>query len=207
MTLTTVISSKQTVSTSSHSSISGGSHAGTSSSLTTTSTKISAMDSMTPKNALSTGAIVGTATGLLFVLAASVTIFIFVHRRRHQTVRANLSRVSPLLTDDVAHTKSGGANITPNGTINPQEKSRYIHHPSVSQTEPRSEIRQSSFIPGLDPLVLVSAQGDGDRDPDNRRVTVETNIIERMAEHIHYLESQLAGDGFSEAPPPTYVSS
>ncbi|KAF9063436.1 hypothetical protein BDP27DRAFT_1426865 [Rhodocollybia butyracea] len=200
--------STQTASASSHSSISGGNPAGTGSSLTTTPslttnpTKISTMDSSSPKDVLSAGAIAGTAIGLLFVLAGSVGIFILVYRRRHQAVMANLVHVSPLLTDNVAHTESGGDNF---GMITPQEKSSYIHYPSISQTEPGSEIRQSSFIPGLNPLLLVPPQGDGD--PDDRRVTVETIIIERMAEHIHYLESQLAGDGFSEAPPPTYVSS
>ncbi|KAF9058495.1 hypothetical protein BDP27DRAFT_575471 [Rhodocollybia butyracea] len=107
-----IVASKPTVSTSSDSSISGGSHARTSSSLTATSTK-SAMDSPTPKDALSKGAIVGTAIGLLFVLAASVGIFILVYRRRHQAVMANLGRVSPLLTDDWVHIESGGANPTP----------------------------------------------------------------------------------------------
>ncbi|KAF9066385.1 hypothetical protein BDP27DRAFT_1330662 [Rhodocollybia butyracea] len=67
-------------------------------------------------------------------------------------------------------------------------------------------MRPSDLDPPLLPS-LTSAPPQGDVYPDNTRVTIEAAIIGRMAEHIHHLESQLVGDGVSEAPPPPYVSS
>ncbi|KAF9077389.1 hypothetical protein BDP27DRAFT_1357485 [Rhodocollybia butyracea] len=110
--------------------------------------------------------------------------------------------------------KLGHDNTIPNGMgLSPQEKSRSIqpdhtNRISMSHIEPDlSHIRQSSFIPGLDQLLLHSLASVPQGEVDSaRRVTIETTIIGRMVEHIHHLESQLAGDGFSDAPPPTYAS-
>ncbi|KAF9073443.1 hypothetical protein BDP27DRAFT_1360355 [Rhodocollybia butyracea] len=111
----------------------------------------SATSTIAPKDSISTGAIVGTVIGSLFVLAASIGIFMLVHRRRYQTAMASLGRVSPLLIDAV---HEGGTNVIPNGTPS-QEKERYIQHNHInsrSQTEPESGIRPSA----LDPLLLHS---------------------------------------------------
>ncbi|KAF9077144.1 hypothetical protein BDP27DRAFT_1357291 [Rhodocollybia butyracea] len=216
--------SKQILSTSSPNSMSAGSHATSSSSpLTMTSTMkfvlstldfdsskadlflTSAMDhTTTPKDILSTGAIVGTAIGLLFVLAASISVFMLVYRRRHRVVMENLCRVSPLLVNDGLVHELGGVTTIPNGMASPQEKGRYDHTNPINEPE----IRQSSFISGPDPLflrslALVTPRGDVDSQ-DDMRVTMDTTMIGRMAEHIHHLESQLAGDGFSDKPPPPY---
>ncbi|KAF9064457.1 hypothetical protein BDP27DRAFT_1425834 [Rhodocollybia butyracea] len=153
------------------------------------SSETNAIDAFTPKHSiLSRGAIVGTVIGSLFVLAASIGIFVLVHG-----AQAGRCQCHSQWHDIPTKKKS-------------QHKHNHInHHTPISQIEPNeSEIRQSGLLlHSLSTLIPIQ----GDLDPNDMRATMETTIIGRMADHIHNLESQLAGDGISDAPPPTYVTS
>lgn len=97
---------------------------------------------------------------------------------------------------------------------------RSIASPPPEKVEDRSiftsenpENSESNFRSSLSgsPLLPLSTRNLDNLNQDDVRVQMGRMkaTIGRMAEHIHHLESQLdwTGDGDSDTPPPTYVSS
>ncbi|KAF9043695.1 hypothetical protein BDP27DRAFT_1346960 [Rhodocollybia butyracea] len=175
---------------------------------------------VTPKRTIPAGIIAGAVVGTLLFIAASIAIFMLVYRRRkRRAVMSAANRISSLMKQDLTHADLGGssdsATISNSITALPQEKGEYIQNTQTNraptpQAETESEVSQAtstlSRSPLLQPPPTFRSPMLGDTDPDVVRVTLEATIG-RMAEHIHHLEAQLAEDGYSDAPPPTYVSS
>ncbi|KAF9064144.1 hypothetical protein BDP27DRAFT_1367447 [Rhodocollybia butyracea] len=155
-----------------------------------------------PKHSISAGVIAGAVIGSLLVLAAGIGIFIIDH-------------ISPLEQEMTRDYELDALNVNigpPSSSSSLPEKGSQIEIPQaevksifISENSGNSESNFRSSLSGS-PLLPLSTQN-----PDNvNDVRVQMGRMEatigRMAEHMHRLESQLdwAGDGHSDAPPPTY---
>ncbi|KAF9063606.1 hypothetical protein BDP27DRAFT_1334844 [Rhodocollybia butyracea] len=163
---------------------------------------------VTPKRTIPAGIIAGAVVGTLLFIAASIAIFMLVYRRRkRRAVMSAANRISSLMKQDLTHADLGGssdsATISNSITALPQEKGEYIQNTQTNraptpQAETESEVSQATSTLSRSPLL---------QPPPTFRSPMLEIRIPMMAEHIHHLEAQLAEDGYSDAPPPTYVSS
>ncbi|KAF9064142.1 hypothetical protein BDP27DRAFT_1426169 [Rhodocollybia butyracea] len=164
--------------------------------------------SSTPNHSHSAGIIAGAVIGSLFMLSAGIGVFMVVYCRLKRQRRGVPGHISPL--EQNTHEYGLGASdidIIPSGITSPsREKGHRIqtNYTPVPQAE-AAAISISGNPQSNSALTLDNV----DQDDVRVKVVRMEAAFGRMVEHMHRLESQLewTGDGHSDAPPPTYVSS